>query len=106
MSTSTVKRAEQQGQVTSICFAVMAVRGSAPRGLADGNGVPTYGTWIGDCTSKGSHDSTPLLPPGGSLGDPVEKPMPSIRTVLRAERVLGVVLWLGLLIVLLRFAIH
>jgi hypothetical protein len=32
--------------------------------------------------------------------------MVSVRTVVRAERVLGVVLWLGLLIVLLRFAVH
>ena len=32
--------------------------------------------------------------------------MVSVRTAVRAERVLGVVLWLGLLIVLLRFAVH
>jgi hypothetical protein len=32
--------------------------------------------------------------------------MVSVRTVVRAERILGVVLWLGLLIVLLRFAVH
>ena len=32
--------------------------------------------------------------------------MTSLRTVLRAERVLGLVLWLVLLLVLLRFAVH
>jgi hypothetical protein len=48
----------------------------------------------------------PLLPTEASLHTPVEKPMVSVRTVVRAERVLGVVLWLGLLIVLLRFAVH
>jgi len=47
-----------------------------------------------------------LLPSARGLQAPVEKPMASLRNVLRAERVLGVVLWLGLLIVLLRFAVH
>jgi len=32
--------------------------------------------------------------------------MTSFRSVLRAERVLGLLLWLGLLIVLLRFAVQ
>ena len=48
----------------------------------------------------------PLHEPLASLVTPIEKPTTSLRTVLRAERVLGFVLWLGLLIVLLRFAVH